>query len=144
MFYIFNSENKCIGFCDYEPNKEDLETRGEFSVESDEQHKINSSYTDGVISNPTIVINYEEKARELRNILRNNIDKFLLPASTIDDILVIDEQKQLLIQDSLLLAKWPSVEGWPYIGLPVLSDLCQSLITIPVWSYPEQTNIIEE
>ena len=144
MFYIFNSENKCIGFCDYEPNKEDLETRGEFSVESDEQHKINSSYTDGVISNPTIVINYEEKARELRNILRNNIDKFLLPASTINDTLVTNEQKQLLIQDSLLLAKWPSLVGWPYISLPMLSDLCKSIITIPVWSYPEQTNVTDE
>lgn len=144
MFYIFNSENKCIGFCDYEPNKEDLETRSEFSVESDEQHKINSSYTDGVISNPIVVINYEEKARELRDTIRNNIDKFLLPASTIDDILMTDEQKQLLIQDSLLLAKWPSVEGWPYVSLPTLSDLCQSIITIPVWSYPEQTNVTVE
>ena len=138
MFYIFNSENKCIGFCDYEPNKEDLETRGEFSVESDEQHKINSSYTDGVISNPTIVINYEEKARELRNILRNNIDKFLLPASTINDILVTEEQKQTLIQDSLLLAAWPATGSWPYVPFPVLSGLCQSLITIPSWTYPEQ------
>ena len=139
MFYIFNSENKCIGFCDYEPNKEDLETRGEFSVESDEQHKINSSYTDGVISNPTIVINYEEKARELRNILRNNIDKFLLPASTINDTLVTNEQKKTLIQDSLLLAAWPASEGWPYIDLPALSDLCQNLLTIPEWEYPLQT-----
>ena len=87
---------------------------------------------------------YKVLARGIRNTLRERIDKYLLPASTINDTLVTEEQKQTLIQDSLLLAKWPTTEGWPYIGLPVLSDLCQSLITIPIWSYPEQTNIIEE
>ncbi len=86
----------------------------------------------------SITVDYEAKARKLRNSIRSEIDNYLLPSSTINDILVTDEQKQTLIQDSVLLAGWPAVEGWPYIQLPVLSDLCQSLITIPVWEYPIQ------
>ena len=138
MFYIFNSENKCIGFCDYEPNKEDLETRGEFSVESDNSYSIGATFENETIVEPTVVVDYESLARTLRNSIRNKIDKYLLPASTINDILVTEEQKQTLIQDSLLLAAWPATESWPYVELPVLSDLCQSLITIPSWTYPEQ------
>lgn len=92
----------------------------------------------------TTFIDYKTRAREIRNLLRDKIDKFLLPSSTINDTLVTEEQKQILIQDSLLLAKWPSIESWPYIPLPTLSDLCQSIITIPVWSYPQQTNVTEE
>ncbi len=83
-------------------------------------------------------VDYETKARDLRNLLRTKIDKYLLPASTIGDILVTEEQKQTLIRDSLLLAAWPATDGWPYIGLPTLSDLCQSIITTPAWSYTEQ------
>ena len=86
----------------------------------------------------TITVDYESKARKLRNSLRSEIDNYLLPSSTINDILVTDEQKQILIQDSVLLAGWPAAEGWPYIPFPVLSELCQSLITIPSWTYPEQ------
>ncbi len=89
-------------------------------------------------------VDYETKARDLRNLLRTKIDKYLLPASTIGDILVTEEQKQTLIQDSLLLASWPVTEGWPYINLPALSDLCQSLITIPLWDYPNLTSTTEE
>ena len=33
MYYIFNYENKLIGYCDFEPNQEDLDSRNEFSVE---------------------------------------------------------------------------------------------------------------
>jgi len=77
-------------------------------------------------------------ARKIRDLLRKGIDKFLLPASTISDQLVTEEQKTTLIQDSLTLAKWPAQEGWPYIDLPVLSDLCKSLLSIPVWEYPTQ------
>ena len=89
-------------------------------------------------------VDYETKARNLRNLLRTKIDKYLLPASTIGDILVTEEQKQTLIQDSLLLASWPVTKGWPYINLPALSDLCQSLITIPLWDYPNLTSTTEE
>ena len=86
----------------------------------------------------TTFIDYKTRAREIRNLLRDKIDKFLLPSSTINDTLVTEEQKQTLIQDSLLLAAWPATEYWPYVPFPVLSELCQSLITIPSWTYPEQ------
>ena len=138
MFYIFNAENKCIGYCGAEPNLEDLATRNEYAVESDNSYSIGATFENETIVEPTVVVDYESLARTLRNSIRNKIDKYLLPASTINDILVTEEQKQTLIQDSLLLAAWPATGSWPYVPLPVLSELCQSLITIPSWTYPEQ------
>lgn len=38
MFYIFNKKNKCICSCDYEPNIDDLNTRGEFCIQSDKTY----------------------------------------------------------------------------------------------------------
>jgi hypothetical protein len=138
MFYIFNAENKCIGYCSTEPNLEDLATRGEYAVESEASFSIGATFENETIVEPVIVVDYESLARTLRNSIRNKIDKYLLPTSTINDILVTEEQKQTLMQDSLLLATWPATESWPYVAFPVLSDLCQSLITIPSWTYPEQ------
>nr|DAH99907.1 MAG TPA: zipper dimerization domain transcription factor-like protein [Caudoviricetes sp.] len=34
MYYIFNTEKKCICSCDFKPNTNDLATRGEIAVES--------------------------------------------------------------------------------------------------------------
>ena len=138
MFYIFNAENKCIGYCGAEPNLEDLATRNEYAVESDDSYSIGATFENETIVEPITIVDYESLARTLRNSIRNKIDKYLLPASTINDILVTEEQKQTLIQDSLLLAAWPATGSWPYIPFPVLSELCQSLITIPSWTYPEQ------
>ena len=138
MFYIFNAENKCIGYCGAEPNLEDLATRNEYAVESDDSYSIGATFENETIVEPITIVDYESLARTLRNSIRNKIDKYLLPASTINDTLVTEEQKQTLIQDSLLLAAWPATESWPYVEFPVLSELCQSLITIPSWTYPEQ------
>ena len=138
MFYIFNAENKCIGYCGAEPNLEDLATRNEYAVESDDSYSIGATFENETIVEPVVTVDYESLARTLRNSIRSKIDKYLLPASTINDILVTEEQKQTLIQDSLLLAAWPATGSWPYVPFPVLSELCQSLITIPSWTYPEQ------
>ena len=138
MFYIFNAESKCIGYCSAAPNLEDLATRGEYVVESEASYSIGATFENETIVEPVIVVDYESLARTLRNSIRNKIDKYLLPASTINDILVTEEQKQTLIQDSLLLAAWPTTGSWPYAPFPILSELCQSLITIPSWTYPEQ------
>ena len=139
MFYIFNSSNVCIGTCNFEPDKEDLKSRDEFFVQSDNYHNLGSIYSDNQINEVIVSIDYTAKARSLRDSLRDSIDKFLLPSSTISDVLVTEEQKNTLIQDSLSLAQWPAQEGWPYIQLPTLSDLCTYLVGNPVWSYPEQT-----
>lgn len=135
MIYIFNSSNICIASCSTEPNKGDIESRGGYFIEA-EGCSLGDSYYDGRVIPKAL--NYESTARSLRDDLRGKIDKFLLPASTINDTLVTNEQKQTLIQDSLLLAAWPATGSWPYVPFPVLSDLCQSLITIPSWTYPEQ------
>jgi len=36
MYILFNNANKVIGFCDFEPNMKDLQSRGEFCVFSSE------------------------------------------------------------------------------------------------------------
>lgn len=142
MFYIFNFNNLCIGHCDSLPDADDLKSRSEYSVETLHECGIGWVREGDSFSrpNPVLVeIDYTVKARLLRDTLRNSIDKFLLPASTISDTLVTEDQKNTLIQDSLSLAQWPAQEGWPYIILPELSDLCKSIMTLPEWSYPIQT-----
>lgn len=138
MYYIFNSNNVCVGTCNTEPDQEDLKTREEFCILSNDAHDLGSIYADSAIVDVIKELDYKVLGRKLRDSVRECIDKYLLPASTISDQLVTDEQKSTLIQDSLTLAKWPAQEGWPYIDLPVLSDLCKSLLTIPVWEYPTQ------
>ena len=141
MFYIFNSNNLCVGVGDSPLNEEDLASLSEYVIETEVACGLGWEYKDLVFQKPTeqeLSIDYSTLARELRDSLRNSIDKFLLPSSTVSDTLVTEEQKSILIQDSLVLAKWPTTESWPYVDLPILSELCESLITIPSWTYPEQ------
>ena len=42
MFYIFNASGKCVASCNYEPNVEDLESRGEICVEDENGNEIAS------------------------------------------------------------------------------------------------------
>lgn len=140
MFYIFNKDNMCIASCGFEPNIEDLESRSEFCVESEAFVGIGYIYDNGTFRQDKVeeLINYEIKARNYRNVLRNKLDNYLKSASTIDDELVTEEQKTTLINDSLLLARWPATVGWPYISLPELSDLANTLLNNPVWTYPTE------
>lgn len=137
MFYIFNNKNKCVSSCSFPPNKEDLESRQEFYIENEEKISLGSIYESGVIveNKQNQIIDYELRAKGYRNFLRNQLDIYLLPSSTINDMLVTEEQKDILIQDSVLLARWPSNEGWPYIPLPILSPLCNELLNNPVWEF---------
>ena len=135
MFYIFNAEHECIGACDVEPNLEDLASRGEYAAELHEGVCLGDSVIDGVIVPKVVPVDHAAMARNLRNGLRNSIDTYLMPAATINDVLVTDEQKQTLIADSLLLAAWPATAGWPFVPLPTLSPLLSELITVPAWNY---------
>lgn len=58
MHYIFNKDNKCIGKCGFSPNKEDLSSRQEYSVESTEDYNIfQLTYQDGfVVTEEEIVV----------------------------------------------------------------------------------------
>ena len=133
MFYVFNKDNICIAMSDFALNEDDLVSRGEYSKELD----INLSIGDSFVNNTSIASlkNTERRARKYRNSLRNQLDIYLKPSSTINDELVTEEQKEILIQDSVLLARWPSNEGWPYIPLPILSPLCNELLNNPVWEF---------
>lgn len=93
----------------------------------------NYKYIDNIFVDAT---NYEQKARQIRDNIRNGLNIFLLPASTFKDVLITDAQKEDLIKDSLALAAWPTTEGWPYIPLPDLSDTSKLLMEdIPTWEY---------
>ena len=133
MFYVFNKDNICIAMSDFALNEDDLASRCEHSKELD----IKLSIGDSFVNNTSIasIKNTEMRARNYRNSLRNQLDTYLKPSSTINDELVTEEQKEILIQDSVLLAKWPSSEGWPYIPLPILSPLCNKLLNNPVWEF---------
>ena len=133
MFYVFNKDNICIAMSDFALNEDDLASRGEYSKELD----IKLSIGDSFVNNTSIasIKNTERRARNYRNSLRNQLDIYLKPSSTISDELVTEEQKEILIQDSVLLARWPSNEGWPYIPLPILSPLCNELLNNPVWEF---------
>ena len=139
MYYIFNNKNKCITSCDFEPNIEDIESRDEFCIESDTSIGIGDTYINGVIQkdNTEKLTDYKIKARNYRNNLRNKIDNYLKPSSTIHDELVTEDQKTMFINDSLLLARWPTTIGWPYVPLPELSDITLEVLCNPVWEFNE-------
>lgn len=138
MFYIFNSNNVCIASCSFEPNMEDLDSRKEFCIESESIANLGDTYVDGIITKSKVeqAVDYKNKARAFRNTLRDKIDDYIKPASTINDERVTEEQKSLLINDSVLLARWPTCEGWPSIALPALSELSVTLLNNPIWIYP--------
>ena len=133
MFYVFNKDNICIAMSDFALNEDDLVSRGEHSKELD----IKLSIGDSFVNNTSVasIKNTEMRARNYRNSLRNQLDTYLKPSSTINDKLVTEEQKEILVQDSVLLARWPSNKGWPYIPLPILSHLCNKLLNNPVWEF---------
>lgn len=135
MFYIFNTDHVCIGSCGAEPNSEDLASRGEYATELSGVCRLGDALIDGVVVPKVVPVDHAAMARNLRNGLRNSIDTYLMPAATINDVLVTDEQKQTLIADSLLLAAWPTTAGWPFVPLPTLSPLLNDLIAVPAWNY---------
>ena len=136
MYHIFNAQHACIGTCSAEPNTEDLTSRGEYALELTEPCAVGDLLIDGAVTTraaPQRDVGAD--ARRLRNNLRSKIDAYLMPAATIRDVQVTDEQKQTLIADSLALATWPTTEGWPLVPLPELSPLLHSLITVQIWNY---------
>lgn len=138
MFYILNQDSVCVSTCSVEPDKNDLEQRNRSCIEFSGVIDIGDIYKEGVVEKQKTVVDYTVKARAYRDILRDQIDNYLKPASTLDDAIVTEEQKNTLINDSLLLARWPAQEGWPYIQLPELSELAIKLLNNPVWTYPAE------
>lgn len=92
------------------------------------------SLVGGTVSLKTPPISLEVPARKFRNRLRDKIDGFLRPAATYKDNFLTSEQREQLIYYSLLLARWPSQDGWPYIELPEMSDFCAEILNNPVWN----------
>lgn len=136
MFYVLNEDGVCVSTCSVEPDKGDLEQRNRNYIEFDGVVNIGDKYNNGVVEKQETVVDYITLARNYRNSLRNKIDDYLKPTSTLNDELITTEQKDILIKDSLLLARWPATACWPYIQLPELSELSNNLLNNPVWTYP--------
>ena len=145
MFYIFNENHVCIGFCDSAPDEHDLSTRSEHCRELQTHVKIGDILEGDELIKPPVSqvpeVDYTQLATALKDKLRSNIDLYVLPTSTIGENLVTEEQKATLVQDSLLLARWPSISNWPFVDLPNLSDLTKSIIQVPAWDYPTNLEV---
>ena len=55
MKYIFNSNGKCVASCNYEPNAEDLASRGEGVVESETAYQLSEIELVGGVITPVVV-----------------------------------------------------------------------------------------
>lgn len=132
MHYIFNENNKIVGFCDFEPDQEDLKSRNEFSI-----------FTSMVVVNPVdlIVGKYgtllepasyktdEQKTTEVKNSLLVKRKELLLKTDYIVSRHI--EQKMLNLETTLSedvfnsylryrqsLRDITNHESFPYVELP--------------------------
>ena len=133
MFYIFNNKNKCISTSDFEPDIDDLKSRNEYYIKSDEVFDFNTVYA----QSKKIIIkrDIETEAKQLVDKLRYKLDKFLTPAAMYKDTLVTPEQKETITNDSVKLALWHKQDGWPKINLPELDALTVELLNNPSWEF---------
>jgi hypothetical protein len=70
MWYIFNSKRKIAATCNHKPNIEDIESRGEFAIESDlkiDISKVGLDENDQVIEIPLPGLTKEEVLATLDN-----------------------------------------------------------------------------
>lgn len=44
MWYIFKESGECVGECDFEPNHDDLATRNEIGLESEQRYELSNIY----------------------------------------------------------------------------------------------------
>jgi len=132
MFYLFNSDLKCIKLSATKITP----ANNEFIKELSNVFAIDYLYWDVVNDTFKFILpedDPKEVATTIRNNLRSQIDMFLMPAATYKDEFVTDEEKALLKNDSLLLARWPTTTGWPNIKLPTLSSFANKVLDIPEW-----------
>lgn len=135
MFYIFNSTGICIASCDFEPNVDDLESRGEICVEDENGYEIasiileNGEITKKVIPpEPVIIPTLDElksrKRIELDEITGKKITGgFYMQVNDINTKFDSDIETQITMQGIAINAntedfkiKYPN--GAPVRGIP--------------------------
>ncbi|STY82490.1 Uncharacterised protein [Moraxella veridica] len=65
MFYIFNASGKNIASCDFEPDREDLVSRGEFAIEYHDSFHGELQFTNGEIKVIEAVQSIESKQAQV-------------------------------------------------------------------------------
>lgn len=135
MYYIFNSENKMIGYCDFEPNHEDLESRKEVAIESSKAYKNPFSLfiENGEIVEPLIPEKTEQQLLEeqTQKILKNRdielsktdwmfnrqLEQTMLNINTN----LTEGQFNKLLEYRQALRDITSVPEYPFVELPSLN-----------------------
>lgn len=128
MYYIFNSNEKLVGWCDFEPSQEDLATRGEFSVHSDNYFENPLSVIVGkykTLLEPAEVITDENLAIQLlteRDRLLKDTDwissRHFEQKTLGVDTSISDKQFEECLAYRQCLRDVTKQEGFPHISLP--------------------------
>lgn len=133
MYYIFNSENKVVGWCNYEPNQEDLASRQERFIFSEESIKEPFKLVIGKYGtlfepadNPKTK---EELVEEKATTLLYNRNKLLSESDWI--INRHFEQKMLNIETSLTELQFETVLSYRQKLRDVTSDPMYPDVTLP-------------
>jgi len=83
MKYAIIKKNIVVSICDYEPCKDDLATRNEFSIKVDENVNVDDIYENGEFSKPQMTLPTEEEIliniRNQRNMLLAESDYTQFP-----------------------------------------------------------------
>lgn len=134
MYYIFNSENKIIGCCDFEPDYTDLESREEYCLFSEVEHNdiLSLELTEeGVVVKQPLPKSeqdiLEEKTKDIlgrRNTLlvetdwmfNRHLEQTMLKVITN----LTEEQFTKLIEYRQALRDITDIAGFPDIDLPTL------------------------
>lgn len=110
MFYIFNKNNVCTGYCDNEPDKDDLSSREEFYIEDESLYLKVSN----IVLNNGLLSYTEETSEEIATKERKKRNKELVKASNeIERLLDKGEDVTLWRNYRVLLRDLPEQEGFP-------------------------------
>jgi hypothetical protein len=85
MWYVFNTDKKCICSCDYQPCPDDLKTRGESAIESKDNYDISKLQLDKdnhlvmvepVVNNDDLLMQIRKKRDGFLRGCQDQVDRF--------------------------------------------------------------------
>ena len=116
MFYIFNTENVCIGSCDNNPCADDLASRGEYLLEFDGDCKVDYTDDSGTPVPPVVIPPTPEEVaaatRNQRNAKLMDFDRKLYRNQFFWSTLTAEQQAERLSYRQALLDV-PQQTGFP-------------------------------
>lgn len=118
MYYIFNSDDKIIGWCDFEPDNDDLLSRGEYAEKHDEYLVIQKTEEELKAEQTTKILRERNKAlKETDWMISRQIEQQNLQLTTT----LTKELFTTLLNHRQKLRDITGLEEFPFIELPVLN-----------------------